>query len=310
MEFPVLWSGLCPLYCAYCEMLGDISCISYSSNPRVNKVMMMMMMMMSKNITFEKRWKTWISNCNTEKACFASFDGKMSVTVTVHSGELKRIRQLIAGPIAKKKKSSHGQLYGLWTHSNQPVIQYVIGDPKDDKEVARILWENHALRHLGSWSTEEIEDDGTSNGKPPLSFVNMTVELLDNGKVMNVKLKVFEKEYKLNGVLEMLEGHSAFRLQSPFSDQKDQKTVRERYHDHPEDDDLDVRDLSEKPSCQAETKEEQWYSSEGGMQLFGKIHGALQQQFEITGTSRDTKTHDLCVSLKSKGREFAVEFPE
>ncbi len=46
MEFPVLWSDLCPLYCAYCEMLGDISCISYSSNPRVNKVTMMMMMMM------------------------------------------------------------------------------------------------------------------------------------------------------------------------------------------------------------------------------------------------------------------------
>ncbi len=37
MEFPVLWSGLCPLYCAYCGMLGDISCISYYTNPRVKK---------------------------------------------------------------------------------------------------------------------------------------------------------------------------------------------------------------------------------------------------------------------------------
>lgn len=84
------------------------------------------------------------------------------MTVTVHSGELKRIRQLITGPIAKKKKSLYGQLYGLWTHSNQPVIQYVIGDPKDDKEIATFLWENHGLRHLGSWSTEEFEGKETA----------------------------------------------------------------------------------------------------------------------------------------------------
>lgn len=110
---------------------------------------------------------------------------------------------------------------------------------------------------------------------------------------------------------ETLEGHSAFRLRSPFSDQKDQKHLG-KYHASADYDDLDVTDLSAKPSCEAETKEEQWYSTEEGMQLFGKIHGTLQEKFEITGTSRDTKTHDLCVTLKYKGREgreCAVEFP-
>ncbi len=37
MEFSVLWSGLCMLYFAYCEMLGDISYTSYSTNPRLKK---------------------------------------------------------------------------------------------------------------------------------------------------------------------------------------------------------------------------------------------------------------------------------
>lgn len=106
----------------------------------------------------------------------------------------------------------------------------------------------------------------------------------------------------------MLEGHSAFRLTSPFSDQKDQKDLA-KYHAPADKGDLDVTDVSAKPSCEAETKEEQWYSSEGGMQLFGKIHGALQEKFQITGTSRDTKTHDLCVTLKYKKREFTVDFP-
>lgn len=222
--------------------------------------------------------------------------------MTIHSGELKQIRRLIESP--KKKNPANGQLYGLWTHSNQPVIQYVIGDPKGGGDVAKFLYENHGLRHVGNWSTKEFEDKMGINGTSPLSFVKMTVELLDGGKIMNVKLSVIEKESKLNGALETLEGQSAFRLKSPFLDQGDQK----RYHAPPEDDALVVRDLSPKPSQEATTNKTQWYSTEEGMQLFGKIHGALQEHFEVR-PSRDTTTHDLCLSLKSEGSEFAVDFP-
>ena len=85
----------------------------------------------------------------------------MSVTVTIHSGELKQIRRLIM--VEKKKNLTNGQLYGLWTHSNQPVIQYVTGglDPKGDGDVTKFLWENHGLRRVGSWSTKEFEGEET-----------------------------------------------------------------------------------------------------------------------------------------------------
>lgn len=79
----------------------------------------------------------------------------MSVTVTIHSGELMQIKRLI------KTETKKGQLYGLWTHSNQPVIQYIIEDPKGDREVESFLWKNHALRHVGNWSTEEFNGKGT-----------------------------------------------------------------------------------------------------------------------------------------------------
>ena len=45
------------------------------------------------------------------------------------------------------------------------------------------------------------------------------------------------------------------------------------------------------------------------MDLFGKIHGALQGTFQVTGTSRDKETHDLCVALRFVQRDFAIEFP-
>lgn len=228
----------------------------------------------------------------------------MSVTVTIHSGELKQIKRLI------KNETKKGQLYGLWTHSNQPVIQYIIGDPKGDKdrEVENFLWKKHALRHVGNWSTEEFNDDGPINGRPPPSFVNMAVELLEGGKIMNVKLGVIENESKLSGALETLEGDSAFRYKNPFCEQGDQK-LQKRYYAPPESGILDVRDLSPKPSHEADTNKDQWYSTEEGMQLFGKIHSALQVlQFEIR-PSRDTTTHDLCLSLTFQGRQFAVNFP-
>ena len=106
---------------------------------------------------------------------------------------------------------------------------------------------------------------------------------------------------------EMLEGQSAFRLKSPFLEQGDQKLLS-RYHAPPEDRALEVNDLSPKPSQEATTNKSQWYSTEEGMQLFGKIHGALQEYFEVR-PSRDTTTHDICLSLKSGRREIAVDFP-
>lgn len=75
----------------------------------------------------------------------------MSLTVTIHNGELKQIKQQIVA------KSEGGQLFGLWTHSNQPVVQYVTGSPEGDINVDHFLKEKHALRHVGTWSTKEIK---------------------------------------------------------------------------------------------------------------------------------------------------------
>ena len=53
---------------------------------------------------------------------------------------------------------------------------------------------------------------------------------------------------------------------------------------------------------------EQWYSTDEGMKLFGKIFGALKQQFAINGTSRSTETHDISISIKIQNHDFSVDF--
>lgn len=53
---------------------------------------------------------------------------------------------------------------------------------------------------------------------------------------------------------------------------------------------------------------EQWYSTDEGMKLFGKIFGALKQKFAISGTSRNTETHDISISIKILDQDFSVDF--
>lgn len=76
----------------------------------------------------------------------------MSVTVTIHNGEMGQIKHFI------DEKNKKGQLYGLWTHSNQPVIQYVTGAVKEhEKEkIGSYLLNNHGLKHVGNWSTSKF----------------------------------------------------------------------------------------------------------------------------------------------------------
>ena len=106
---------------------------------------------------------------------------------------------------------------------------------------------------------------------------------------------------------ETLEGDSGFRLleTGPFS----QDRRFHRYHSERVSDSLEVVGPTAATANEAETKTEQWYSTEDGMQLFGKIHGALQKFFQITGTSRDTKTHDISLSLNHQKGQFAIDFP-
>jgi len=228
----------------------------------------------------------------------------MSVTVTIHEGELKQIKSLI------DKEEKAGQLYGLWTHSNQPVIQYVIGDPKpnESEHIKKCLEENHGLRHIGNWSAADRGGDKFNPESP--CFVKMTVKLSSDKETLEVKLCVSQKrkEHKnsLDGVIETLKGESAFRSKSgPFPTGSPLAV----YHKNVVSTRLKVDCPNPRTANEAKTKKEQWYSTEEGMQLFGKIHGALQNYFQITGTSRDTNTHDISLNLSHHRRELTVDFP-
>ena len=105
-----------------------------------------------------KKWKTFCSDrtkllryCDLFTDIFRlTVRAKMSLTVTIHEGELRQIKQHVA-----EKRMESGHLFGLWTHSNQPVVQYITGSLKDEDEEE--LFKLHALRRVGIWSTKESD---------------------------------------------------------------------------------------------------------------------------------------------------------
>lgn len=227
----------------------------------------------------------------------------MSVTVTIHNGEMGQIKHFID---EKKRK---GQLYGLWTHSNQPVIQYVTGAVKEhEKEkIGSYLLNNHGLKHVGNWSTSKFDD--VQDDPHCLSFVSMTVNSSpSNKKAINVEqMLVLQNDQELNGEIEILAGDSAFRLlrNGPFQGD----SLLTDFH-HGKVDPIDVESLSRSTTTATEVtvRGEQWYSTDEGMKLFGKIFGALKQEFAISGTSRSTDTHDISISIKILSQDFSVDF--
>ena len=80
-----------------------------------------------------------------------------TATVTIHRGELAQIRSHISENHRDSRKPAKGQLYGLWTHSFQPVIQLVVDLPESSKSSAKnkqyeeLLSNNYGLCLLGEW---------------------------------------------------------------------------------------------------------------------------------------------------------------
>ena len=107
-----------------------------------------------------------------------------------------------------------GDLFGFWTYSGFPVIQYVIGPGKNSnheiaffnqdleylKEIGDALRETHGLQHIGEWHSHHRLGLAEPSGHD-ITTVTNAIDNYDLGKFFLVITNVREKSTGINGFM-------------------------------------------------------------------------------------------------------------
>ena len=219
-----------------------------------------------------------------------------------------------------------GSLFGQWTSTGNPVVQYVVPSAvnrADSESYGKKLWEGYRVCHIGEWQSvrsyrrqtaQDAERHLLSNfkGGKPKRFLVLDVEATD------IKPYLLEGEnQRRRGILDRLDGVNPFNRHDVDPQQSTGQHFRQPSHHKGQSTAAQGGDWSQfqpRPQLQpATTRNYQWYSGSMENGTFEKIFNdfkriAYQGKVEIT---RNTTTEDLSIAFKDKRhfKKWQVDFP-
>ena len=219
-----------------------------------------------------------------------------------------------------------GSLFGQWTSTGNPVVQYVVPSAvhgADSERYGKKLWEGYRVCHIGEWRSvrscgqQTVQGAGghlstNFKGGKPERFLVLDVEEND------IKPYLFEGENQgRRGKLERLDGANPFNRPDVDPQQPTGQHFRQPSHYRGQSTAAQGGDRSQfqpRPQLQpATTRNYQWYSGSMENGTFEKILNdfkriAYQGKVEIT---RDKTTEDLSMAFKDKRhfKKWQVDFP-
>ena len=219
-----------------------------------------------------------------------------------------------------------GSLFGQWTSTGNPVVQYVVPSAvnrADSESYGKKLWEDYRVCHIGEWQSvrsyrrqtaQDAERHLLSNfkGGKPKRFLVLDVEATD------IKPYLLEGEnQRRRGILDRLDGVNPFNRSDVDPQQSTGQHFRQPSHHKGQSTAAQGGDWSQfqpRPQLQpATTRNYQWYSGSMENGTFEKILNdfkriASQGKVEIT---RDKTTEDLSMAFRDKRhfKNWQVDFP-
>ena len=219
-----------------------------------------------------------------------------------------------------------GSLFGQWTSTGNPVVQYVVPSAvnrADSESYGKKLWEGYRVCHIGEWQSvrsyrrqtaQDAERHLLSNfkGGKPKRFLVLDVEATD------IKPYLLEGEnQRRRGILDRLDGVNPFNRHDVDPQQSTGQHFRQPSHHKGQSTAAQGGDWSQfqpRPQLQpATTRNYQWYSGSMENGTFEKILNdfkriASQGKVEIT---RDKTTEDLSMAFRDKHhfKNWQVDFP-
>ena len=205
-----------------------------------------------------------------------------------------------AHKLMKDKPDRKWNLYGLWTHSSCPVVQYICEE--SDRSA-----ESLGLELLGQYlppSSRHSQAQRRSNHSQWLVVEN-------NGEKLEAEL------VQRNGLAPVPCSIKELPMESPFTNHATgpARRHRERFPQRrPAEFEPENRVLSDRPNERdlKSSVNKQWYTTSRGEEILRNIHNSCISNFPVPSQvemSRDEVDHDIQLSIKHNDKMFTVHFP-
>lgn len=209
----------------------------------------------------------------------------------------------------RANRSTTWSLFGLWTHSSSPVIQYVCKAGNGGQNAKEM-----GLELLGQCVDSSQRGRGYNYRTDSRSSRTRQVRKLtiynDGGRL---EPELTEEGSGLapvrNCVIKELPMESPFKLflnssgETPSVTRNRSEGVHDTYSRHPQ-------ERAETDECR--TNEDQWYATSSGSEKLRDIQGHCRDSLSSSDKvdiNRDPSTHDVQLCIEHYGKTFFVDFP-
>jgi len=226
-----------------------------------------------------------------------------------------------------------GDLFGFWTYSGFPVIQYVIGPGENSnhqvaffnqdleylKEVGDALRETHGLQHIGEWHSHHRLGLAEPSGHD-ITTVTNAIDNYDLGKFFLVITNVREESTGINGFTfkkeqgrtfdytgwVVLKGESPIRT---FFDSEYESLVYKPKTNKSSIIDLSEVTLKETNYVKPEYVTEYWLNNKSNHLALKNIIEVLSNYFEKVKVFQNDSDKSIYLQFKHKEKEIELLFP-
>jgi len=226
-----------------------------------------------------------------------------------------------------------GDLFGFWTYSGYPVIQYVIGPGKKSnhqiaffnqdmeylQQVGNALRNSHGLQHIGEWHSHHQLGLAEPSGHD-ITTVTKAIDNYNSGKfflvITNVRLGstgingfMFKKEqgrvFDYTGWI-VLGGESPIRMSF---DKEFDSIVYKPQTQQASIVDLITSSLGASEFVKPEYTDEYWLSDRSNHKVLKSIIDGLSEDMQELKVFQDSQNKTIYLQFKLHEKKFALSFP-
>lgn len=260
-----------------------------------------------------------------------SFQNKYAVKAKaiIYQGELDYISKCV---LDWPDIETGGDLFGFWTYSGSPVIQYTIGPGKNSnhqvaffnqdidylKEAGDALRHTHGLQHIGEWHSHHRLGLAEPSGHD-ITTVTRAIGNYNLGKFFLVITNVRKNSTGINGFMFTKQqgrifdytGWIVLNGESPVRNSFDKEFSNLVYQprtSHPSISELTTSSLENMEFVKPEYSSEYWLSDKSNHKVLKNIIDGLSESLDDVKVFQNNEDKSIYLEFQNKEKKYALSF--